>query len=599
MEPNLVSRMKIFWWISILCIGMSHVIVYAHVEKFKSSPGSMVCKSIYNLKPRSVAIFMNNAMISNKMQDFFFRNLASHIPTIMIDITAMKNIGDNRTLEMPNFVNPRLSTLYVILQNADSIKLQEIYNIFHYFVKISPVAMRPKCLLILYNETENVPNYVLKNILSYAWSLKFLDFSIINLNSSDKILFLNYNPFNKSFKEKSSENLTVIFPDKLINANNYRLKLPMFNSPPFLLVNITHNKKININGSYYPYLETFAKKLNFDFDFVFDVDCNFTRLINRNIDKLINNEWNMLPGPFRIINGMQYKDFLMGKAVHDTKMVVVIPIRPLSKVNFPFSVLIYVLFFPLFVFSFAVLIYLFGFQSSQWNILYIFKVLLGMTVSKPEKSVERIIFFTIVILSVIYCATLVAKITDIKLLDEYEIHTFDDLHETKMTIFTRDSARDYDDIQMKKLFSKSKKIENDVDCIKKLSKTRNVICIIPSSRATFFVKNNLDDSGTPLMKIAKLSFRQGYSSFFYEKASPFAGKIDKIIQFIVESGIPCVWRDYMLKRRVTNNLQLRMASAITSDVLVLQLTIIIVIGLSVSMAAFIYELSRNREHMYI
>lgn len=209
----------------------------------------------------------------------------------------MKNSGDNRSLKMPVFQNPRSSTVYLIFQ-GEKTDLKKMYNTLDVFVEISPTPTRPKCLLILYND-QDWPENDLKQVLFYGWSLKFLDFSVIQINSVNHIICFSYNPFMNTYS-KDLEMTYNVFPDKLNNMNNYSIILPVYNySPPYLFVYNEANGKTIINGSEYLHLETVAKKLNFKLEPKIE-RANKAANKHARLKQLENNTFNMLPKPTQI-----------------------------------------------------------------------------------------------------------------------------------------------------------------------------------------------------------------------------------------------------------------------------------------------------------
>lgn len=194
------------------------------------------------------------------------------------------------------------------------------------------------------------------------------------------------------------------------------------------------------------------------------------------------------------------------------------------------------------------------------------------------------------ILSVNYSSILFGKIADIKVIhNEQQFNSIDDILQSNMDMHTPYSPEEYDDPKVRELLSRSKRIENSHDCIDKQIKTRNVICLLVYSRAVYFVEENVNVYGKPLIKIAGPS--NGFEIYRYEKASPFAGKIEKIMQYTVESGIPVVWKNRMKRSRSNNNQN--EAPTVTEDLLTQVPLIILFIGYLLPTKAFLYELITN------
>lgn len=265
---------------------------------------------IHKYKLHHLTIFTDNSLdVNHKQQTSLLQNVASKIPLIVIDLTEMKRAGNNRLLELPVYQNPRTSTAYVILQHG-KLYLSEIYNTLRAFVVISPVQPRPKCLLILYS-TENWSEHELKYTLNHVWSLKSLDFTILNVITANHIIYFNYNPFLEIYNIDHLETAIDIFPDKLKNMNDYPLKLPFFGIPPFLLLTKENSGEIVGSGSSYLFLETMSKKLHFSVRFI---DSNYSHVPSKIFDQLENNKTlNMLLSPITISTHIIWKKCCIGK----------------------------------------------------------------------------------------------------------------------------------------------------------------------------------------------------------------------------------------------------------------------------------------------
>lgn len=177
---------------------------------------------------------------------------------------------------------------------------------------------------------------------------------------------------------------------------------------------------------------------------------------------------------------------------------------------------------------------------------------------------------------------------------ERNVRTFEDIYRSKMTIYTAFSSVDYDNEEIKRLFSNSKKVMNDAECIHLLMRTDNAVCIMPSIRANYFVSENLNAEGKPIMKIAEPSFRFDYTALSYEKSSPYAEKMDKIIQYLLESGISGLWEHRAHTHRAQIHQLNKTSAVIIDDCLLTQLIIILFIGYFISTLIFMYEWIANR-----
>lgn len=209
----------------------------------KTTKFSCIIQEMINTyKLHHLTIFMNNSLDINEEQShYFLQDIVNQIPRVVIDLTEIKSNGDNRSIEMPGFQNPRETTVYVILQDEEP-SLEEMYGTLDNVVAISPISTRPKCLLIL-NDGKGFSVETSKQILHYAWYLKLLDFTLLNVVTADNVTYFNYNPFMETYNTGYLESMINIFPDKLDNMINYTVKLPLSVVPPFLFFSRNNQRR--------------------------------------------------------------------------------------------------------------------------------------------------------------------------------------------------------------------------------------------------------------------------------------------------------------------------------------------------------------------
>lgn len=568
--------MKILLWISVACLHTMNIVSYAtDAPKFEF----IVQEMIRALKLYQVTIFtssMTNTI--GKAQDLFIRSFANQVPTMTVDLTDSS--ASKRSLEMPVFRKARSSTMYVILQNEES-NATQVHNILNNVARISPVSARPKCVSIVFsdNDDSDALKYKISNILHYAWTLKFLDFTILKVSSANDILCFNYNPFTKAYSEEYLETSSDIFPDKLINVNKYIFNLSVFDTPPYLTVQEKGNHKIEIGGINAAYVKTFAKKMNFELKFTIEQDQDLSAAGEDSFVKMENNQINMQVSSLYYPGRYYDRKLTLGYPLVFSKFVAIVPILPISEVTSLSDVLVYILYFSVIMCSFFALAHSLKFQSNQWSMSYIFQTLLGMTIPQPKRNVERIIFFSLVILSMLYSTDLLLKLTSIKLVHaEQDFLTFEDLIKSGMPIYTRESVDENEDIETRKFLSKNLKIESEARCVDLLMSSGNVVCISPYNKANYLVQKNSNTNGMSAMKITGLSFRHEYYSFVYEKASPFADRIEIIFRLLFEAGISIVCSKAKVNTESSN----------TTDTFFIIL--ILSIGYSLATIIFIFEL---------
>lgn len=251
--------MQVSSWTIILIYIETIVLIHALQNIFK------------DLKLNQAVIFTDYEKNSSSKYDCLYEKIFSHFSATSINFLKINQTGNNQTLQMKNFQNPRQSSIYVIIHgiNSEKSKPRKINNILNKLVEISPIKMRPKCLILHFDHNNFLPSEA-EEILQYGWSLKFLDLTILRINSCNALIdYFNYNPFKKTFNTGYLKNKNDLFPDKLVDVNKYPLKIPVFQFPPYLSFRIKNGSVVNVKGEkYYKYLKTVAENFNFKLSFI-------------------------------------------------------------------------------------------------------------------------------------------------------------------------------------------------------------------------------------------------------------------------------------------------------------------------------------------
>ena len=160
---------------------------------------SFIDKSTNNWKIRQIIMFTNSSNTNcAKEKQLLFLQIVREIGVVMMDIDKQQ-IENKLILRKPALLLTSSSALIIVLEkNAH----QQLKNVLEYFSMISPVAPRPKCLVIIYDKISG--NKVREN-LEYAWRLKFLDMTVLVLKScqNNQPNIYYFNPFNNFTNENS------------------------------------------------------------------------------------------------------------------------------------------------------------------------------------------------------------------------------------------------------------------------------------------------------------------------------------------------------------------------------------------------------------
>lgn len=548
------------------------------VETRTSGHFRKISKLVTGLNPNHVTLFTNNTLSSVKFMDSFFPEISGQTPTNLIDVSDIKNLTLDAPKKMPFFLNPRKSTTYIFYFGKDY-DVHNVYSILDDLAKISPIPMRPKCLLAILDKDHRFDN--LKNILRYAWSLKFLDFTTMRLDEDEsKIVYTNFNPFTNVYTTRYLRNAKKVFPDKLNDVQKFPLNIPIYQYEPY----VTFENKSGVletGGVYSEYMKIMAKKMNFKIRYIIQNNMTFKEIF-LNLEK---EKFNLMPSPFYVAPHVNKKNHLDSFVIDVTKLAVVVPVRKISRIYFSFEIFVYIISFPLIISIFILFAKIFKFNSQVWSPLYILRVFIGVPSSSPRRRIENHIFLLLALLSVIYSNIFFSKFEEMKVISEEEnFHSIEELLKSEMKVYSVYSAHKNDIEIIKNLFMQGEKIKNNADCIQILIKTRFAACILSYLRAKYFSRINKDDHGMPIMKVTKLVVRKEFSAFSYEKASPYAEKFDRVLQQIIECGF--------LKNRVKyNNVDSYYDenTEATDDVLVEELVFITIVGWLLALIVFLRE----------
>ena len=500
-------------------------------------------------KPKisQLIVFLNisdNVNLAEK--NIVYKKIIQQTPVMSINLAKVFVNEDAKFLKLTALYYPRTSSVYVILQWNDehNFYTDQLMGMLNTFVDLSPVETRPKCLVILFSESDSCVSEKVRKILLKAWDLKFLDFSILIVHQGYPFI-CTFNPFTKDFHSTYFKSTTQVFPDKLSNLNGNNITLPTFDYQPMMKVhynNVTNVTKIE--GYDFNYLTTFSKKLNFTFNFLTHPqvasDPDFFQTL---FNKLQTNTINIIGVQFLVGSNLYDKKIIIGKTYLENKFIILAPVLTNSKVNLSMDVFIYLSLFPWLVICFAIIARAMKFSDTHWKAHNILRILLGGALTTtPVNLSKRIMFFVLLVSSMKYSTDAFTKLTDVELVHGYiPFDTAEDVIKSGFTVYApefvhKQSYNDPSEI-ISKLKHRIKKLHHE-DCLKRLIKWKNCICIAPYRYAKYNVDKITQLYGKPIIKISKNSFLHDYVAFGYESGSPFVEKFNELMQRMIQAGVP-------------------------------------------------------------
>lgn len=537
---------------------------------------------IDNLKPYGVVIFTNDSKQHDFDRKITLGNLMSNQPVIAIDLNGVNHTNDDRSYEMLGFKNPRGSGIYVIIPS----EMSDVSEMLENIVKISPLSSRPKSLLL---QSANFSESNLKKILKKAWTLKFLDFSVIvTYADAGNSTFMTYNPFTDEYDKRSLKDVNDLFPDKLTNANGYPLRTRAFHLPPLLVTEIKNNTIVNVGGSSFARIKYTAEKLNFKLQYMTDPKNSDGASYLEAVNNVESGDINVSPICILLYPKFQNRSILVGDPMNLNKLLVMVPVIQTPKLDLTLDTIIILFLFWLILTIFYAFVRVLKLNSDHWNVFYIYGTLIGIPILQPQRRVDKIVYVTIAILSIIFSNNYFSALANIKLhFVDQELNTYEDINRMKIPVYIPSVYVDNDTEVSKKL--SLTRIDSLDKCVEMMIESNKVACIGDPQSANyhFFTKRN--SANQPIMKITDLSFQYVQDVYLHEKGSPFAEKIEKSIRQIFESHITSV-----LESRAGNKVKIvaTKQSRLVEETLLTQILLIIIcIGNGLALITFGCEYS--------
>ena len=555
-------------------------------------------------KPYQLTIFINHAESfafpeTMKLLQMFEEN----IPTMIIDLAAMNQIGDNRTLVSPVFNNPQYVTIYTIFyQNSTIYQRIDLQEYIDLFVRISPSVSRPHCLVILFREYRH-----LESVLKYAWSKNFFDFTVIQINTfdekmSERILVRYYNAFFNSFISEPYNSAVPIFPDKLATGNGFELRVPAFLMDPIMNGEIASNGEIlNFKCLDCTLMLAIIKHLNFSYRYAKIYDSNSTiREIHGGIHHLLaTNEIDMMINDYYPLQKHENTQDSLNILALDlgytsVNFVAVVPILYNEKVGIDLHLIMYIFINLLCFKAFTILTKLSTALNVHPTEFEFLKILLAQAVTRPQKIRDKVIFLFVVLTSMFYSFTFYSNALGVSIIrEEVPFDTIQDVSESNLQPYMLDIGfkilfrGELENHYMNKLKFKTRKIRVIENCLKTFD--RNTVCIVSEVYLkSFFHKYAFNKKGEPVMKKPKVVFASQNWKYHFGSASPYISKFHQLLIRLYEAGIqqPTARKDKVVKVKEYSF----ESEIVAGKAFVTQLISMVAIGYLVASLTFVIEL---------
>ena len=544
---------------------------------------------IQNIAPYEAIIIDNTNHTRNTEYNFIRKSLICQIPTTNVYLDTYNLIEFFNNLKPVNY--------YVIFHHVLGDSLKSLQNIIDLLMQLHFSFNHPKCLIIFNNKNLRDDKW-LETFLEYAWVKKFLDISVIEIDVSTTNVFLHYFlPFDNSLIKQPMTAETELFPNKLKNVHRYPLKVFGCQYIPYMnFSKINEITGIQTKDLHYPLILIAADIMNFSIKYIHGKEgictlSDFLNLLQRHfqLDKI---DVSLLPGPINL-NLPFAKPLAL--EYYSTKYIAVVAV--LLRTTFIDSYTFFKYFFViiLIIVSLTYAMQILCTKNNELKIFNILEVLLGFTAnSRPKKSANRIIFISIIAISMRYGGDFYSKLVEAHVVyEDIAFNTFKELDESNFLVFVNEvdynlaftnSGNKY----IENLRRKAVQVANDTVCLNRVKKYKDAICVMMNSKAYFEVQMYLDASYEHFYRLAKPIFGQQTMAQFFDRGSPYTVQFQTIFRKLYESGIWQKWDNIRIFNNLEENTKTKNYKVSKSELFAVIIRIL-VIGFITSTIALIIE----------
>ena len=577
--------------------------------QLRSTIEPVIVKIIGDFKFYQIIIFTDETPSNDNMdQHFLFDVFISRVPSININLANIHELKNNQLAALPSSQNPRETSFIVMIFSDDSNKsiYSKVEQLMLYFLtnlSRRPRSPRPYCLLIYFNN-KNVVQSNLNDILRYAWSNKFLEFTILEIKLDDASTIMFYNPFTNTYTRQNTTHLNMekLFPDKLKNVHQYPLSTVAADYPPyFTVVRDSQGKALYIEGIYDIITNIFIESLNFSRTFI-----EVSRRPHKIRGKyLIKPKMGISPSALTAHYIRSNPNMVMSKHMTIVEYVLIVPVLKFNEPHYVPQLSFFILSAAGVQFILTIAVWMFNLDVKIWNIFNIIRIIFGAPLSKlPDAMIKRIILIVLILTSMIFSTNLYANLTESNVVTYHKtFDTYEDIYKSNFSIYVETVCYtqliDSDNKYIVNLIPRLKIQENFLECLYNLKKYKDRICVMTNENIVFCHDYFKNEDGTDDMKVSKLQLITDILAYGFEEGAPWLIKFNNILQMIKETGI---WTD---KNRNSKKYELKTnfkSEAIDSkniNVFSNQFGFIILLGYSLSISLFIVEVLFQKCHVWL
>ncbi|XP_076680494.1 uncharacterized protein LOC143375373 [Andrena cerasifolii] len=550
-------------------------------SKYLTSTIQSVEDVLQATKPLDVQ-FVVQDLIGSKSEviDEIYKSVVRTVPTSCI------LLNDSVPSNLPSFRAFQGSLVIYVYVSKESPNIQQTQDIIRV---IMHGDNRSKILLttILKEESSNF-----EALLKEMWKKKrILDVTVLELSEATGVKIHQYNPFTSVYHQQPYNSSVQWFPNKLINLHGYPITVHLANRSGHLFFEQnSEGYPDKVQGPDLEALKTFVRVLNFTLVYNVQTERLNWKIISSGEAEVIFPQLPFFP------DSLQYR-YTLPVSFEDWCALVAITYR---YINYGARAFIGITVSYVIVLVFWATSSFMGFDRNSWHPLKIYGMIISAPVStRPRRTVERVMFVCIFLVSSIHSSQLYADVTTANLCSTTEVDykDFEELDRAgvaPVTIgFLVHALFDIGDKTFERLKKKVVFMDN-VACGDYLAAHGNVTCLTESNSAYVLVKKHMRD-GKATMKFSKnLCIAKPHAVYLFYKLSPYTDRFTSVMLRLQMSGIREKW-DYDFARKFSARKTYSMDVGTSRDrSLTTNLVYIGGCGYLISLLVFIVEIMVHR-----
>ncbi|CAB0036254.1 unnamed protein product [Trichogramma brassicae] len=427
-------------------------------------------------------------------------------------------------------------------------------EILRFLVKSSPSGSRPHSLFVIASR-EPIAGESTSRVLRYAWSLRFLDVSLLlhhvvdnkntTTSSCDSLIFLTYDPFVDRVMESCYEpNITSIFPNKLRNMHGYPLKVLFVPDATLELQWLDPIGQEPIAASQYV-VQLMSASMNFTVQWQFQNFSDDTDLSANHVYLHLQTDLHRRGKPGLIV---WLDDYCL-----------LVPVYPVRLVVLRLGVLFVLLNVVAHVLLTYATVKLLRFDPSLWRPHRLLQVLLGggppaIQLNRARAS-DRMFYLCLVAVSFRYSCELYSMMTNLSInqFREGPYQALEDVLRSDLVVemdevhYAMTFRSSDDDESMKQLEAKIRNVSDIERCAARLLDRRRggdankVGCLMDRSAAWMQLRRLRGSTTTARMRLIEPALWSAPKGLLFAEASPYLREVRRILRWVFEAGFDQRW----------------------------------------------------------